>query len=161
MVFRKGHFTSVFITQRENDWLKIVCSLYLTNYLVLEVSHSHPIILSTCFLLQASLSLFSSTAAVCEGRRLINPSEILNCQKVVKKLWKSRIIGLAKSETAFALLLHRREFVFRSHTGFTPMKIYNCVAGTLTAATNCWDKNSEMYNLKNMSRSKSILLMAM
>ena len=43
------------------------------------------------------------------------------------KLWKSRTIGLAKCETAFALLLQQREFVFSSHKGFTPMKIYNCV----------------------------------
>ena len=57
------------------------------------------------------LSLFSSAAH--EGRRFIkNPSfsEILNCQKVLKKL--CRVIGLGKCENAFALLLHRWEFVF-------------------------------------------------
>ena len=56
---------------------------------------------------------FPFSSAAHEGRRFIkNPSfsEILNCQKVLKKL--CRVIGLGKCENAFALLLHRWEFVF-------------------------------------------------
>ena len=48
------------------------------------------------------VTMFSSTVvAACEDGRFINPIEILNCQKVLKKL--CRIIGLGKCENAFAL----------------------------------------------------------
>ena len=103
------------------------------------------------------VAMFSSTVVVaCEDGRLINPIEILNCQKVVKKLWKGR--KLLDWEN---LKLHLLFFSINRNLYFQAINVLHQYAAIKIKSIQL--KQQQIYMRKilaNIPRSKSMLLMA-